>query len=589
MGIHDMRTNSKNEKANEKTIPAGSSARVRKQVMSPGLQLQQHLGNQAAQRLLNTVQIQAKFTVGKSNNKCEREADRVADQVMRITDTEVGQLTQLEDEDENVQLKPLDNQIPPLVQRQEDMDEEEAEELLQVKEKPGQTPEVSQELESSINSLRGGGQALPNSIRNYMEPRFGQDFSQVRIHTDTKTAKATHAINAKAFTIGRDIAFGTGEYQPQIIKGKRLIAHELTHVVQQQTMGNHAIQMKSKEMEDSGVAAASAARILASPPLWLATLIAMIDNLPDAGTGMVKHSKKGTLRRKDSVTKKWSEEIELEEKERSEALSTIQLVRIGIDSLTAVGIGLKPDQHDAAEVVQKIKAELYAKLNAKTIYFSQKANADLVMTPAWKNTCNVTSMGMNLQAMGVKPNDFNGDKKKLLKIADNYAVNDPFSLRMPDFMQLVAIYNAPTLKGKKQKQFTRKIINAARIDAVVLGKDKYKITKAGTLKGLAKLFPVTAVTKFMTFPKKDEWPTTAKEKRAAVASYKINIQSQIQPHFDKGSQIEIALKGHWVRLQSFDKAGLIIDDPWTKGNNAMIPWNQAYSKKYGLAYIVISK
>jgi len=66
-----------------------------------------------------------------------------------------------------------------------------------------------------------------------MVPRFGQNFNYVRIHTDTKTASAAHAINAKVFTVGRDIAFCTGDFQPQRIEGKRLIAHELTHIVQQ--------------------------------------------------------------------------------------------------------------------------------------------------------------------------------------------------------------------------------------------------------------------------------------------------------------------------------------------------------------------
>jgi hypothetical protein len=66
-----------------------------------------------------------------------------------------------------------------------------------------------------------------------MEPRFGQDFSRVRVHADGNAARAAHAVEARAYTVGRDIVFGKGEYAPATVEGKRLIAHELTHVVQQ--------------------------------------------------------------------------------------------------------------------------------------------------------------------------------------------------------------------------------------------------------------------------------------------------------------------------------------------------------------------
>lgn len=70
-------------------------------------------------------------------------------------------------------------------------------------------------------------------MRHYFEPRFGYDFSQVRVHTDAKAAESARAVNALAFTVGRDVAFGAGQYAPGTTEGKRLLAHELTHVVQQ--------------------------------------------------------------------------------------------------------------------------------------------------------------------------------------------------------------------------------------------------------------------------------------------------------------------------------------------------------------------
>jgi len=88
-------------------------------------------------------------------------------------------------------------------------------------------------MESQIERLRGGGQQLPESARAYFEPRFGHDFSDVRLHTGADAAEAAQNIGAKAFTVGNDVAFGAAEYAPETGAGKTLLAHELTHVVQQ--------------------------------------------------------------------------------------------------------------------------------------------------------------------------------------------------------------------------------------------------------------------------------------------------------------------------------------------------------------------
>ena len=111
--------------------------------------------------------------------------------------------------------------------------EEEEEELLQAKEASKQSAAASSNLETNIQSLRTGGAPLPKLVRSFFEPRFGHDFSEVRIHADERAADSTRAINAKAFTVGRNIVFGKGQYSPETAMGKRLLAHELTHVVQQ--------------------------------------------------------------------------------------------------------------------------------------------------------------------------------------------------------------------------------------------------------------------------------------------------------------------------------------------------------------------
>jgi hypothetical protein len=89
---------------------------------------------------------------------------------------------------------------------------------------------VSRQMESQLNHLQGGGQAMPEGLRNMMESGFGQDFSQVRLHTDSEAASMSSSIHAKAFTLGNDIYFNRGQFSPETTEGQRLVAHELTHV-----------------------------------------------------------------------------------------------------------------------------------------------------------------------------------------------------------------------------------------------------------------------------------------------------------------------------------------------------------------------
>jgi len=189
--------------------------------------LQRTIGNQAVQRLIKSGALQAKLRIGQPGDKYEQEADRVADEVMRMPEMQ----RQVEEE-EILQTKPLVDQITPLVQRQ--VEEEEEEEMLQAKSTEDATSEVSNGLESQINAIKGGGWPLAESERAYFEPRFGVDFSRVRVHTNSQAAKSARVLNARAFTTGRDIVFGAGQYAPEATGGKKLLAHELTHILQQQ-------------------------------------------------------------------------------------------------------------------------------------------------------------------------------------------------------------------------------------------------------------------------------------------------------------------------------------------------------------------
>ncbi len=105
---------------------------------------------------------------------------------------------------------------------------------IQPKESKNNSSETSPNLESRIQSL-GSGKPMPEPVRSYFEPRFGYDFSDVRVHDNSNAADTARTVNAKAFTFGKDIVFGEGEHSPETNTGRQLLAHELTHVVQQKT------------------------------------------------------------------------------------------------------------------------------------------------------------------------------------------------------------------------------------------------------------------------------------------------------------------------------------------------------------------
>ncbi|MBC2702891.1 MAG: DUF4157 domain-containing protein [ANME-2 cluster archaeon] len=130
-----------------------------------------------------------------------------------------------------LQAKPLAEEITPLVQMQVEPEEEWEE--LQAKATSSRISEVNFNLEYHLRSLKGGSKPLPESERAYFEPRFGVDFSQVRLHSDAQAAESARALNAKAYTLGQDVVFGTGQDTQGTSEGRRLMAHELTHVVQQ--------------------------------------------------------------------------------------------------------------------------------------------------------------------------------------------------------------------------------------------------------------------------------------------------------------------------------------------------------------------
>ncbi|MGB6300846.1 MAG: DUF4157 domain-containing protein, partial [Rivularia sp. (in: cyanobacteria)] len=154
-----------------------------------------------------------------------------------------------EEEEQKVQAK-----SDSTVQRQEKpKQEEEEEEKVQAKslvqrKSEGDGVAAGADVESSIAEARGGGQAMSDNVRQPMEEAIGADFSGVKIHTDSRSDNLNKSVQAKAFTTGQDIFFRQGEYSPESDGGKELLAHELTHVVQQ-SGGGGGVQQKSASSE----------------------------------------------------------------------------------------------------------------------------------------------------------------------------------------------------------------------------------------------------------------------------------------------------------------------------------------------------
>jgi len=225
------------------------------------------------------IPVQAKLTIGAPDDQYEQEADRVADQVMSASPT--ANPVQRQTEDDELQMKPLASSITPLVQR-EAMPEEEDElqtkpiqrEMESEEEEPVQTKPIQREampeeeetlqtkstvqrsskatagtpdLETRLSHSQGSGNPLPKDTQQFMESRFGTNFSHVKIHTGSEAVQMNREIGAQAFTHGSNVYFGAGKFDPGSDSGKHLLAHELTHVVQQTgAAASASIQQRSQ-------------------------------------------------------------------------------------------------------------------------------------------------------------------------------------------------------------------------------------------------------------------------------------------------------------------------------------------------------
>ena len=163
------------------------------------------------------VTIQPKLKIGAPDDQYERQADRVAEDVVS-SPTPVIQQESMEEEEETLQLK---------------CNECEKEEEIQMKSDTGQSAGTAISAISQKIQNAGGGSHLSESVNSEMSQKMGADFSDVNIHTGPEASQLNHSLGARAFTHGADVFFNSGEYNPGSREGKRLLAHELTHVVQQ--------------------------------------------------------------------------------------------------------------------------------------------------------------------------------------------------------------------------------------------------------------------------------------------------------------------------------------------------------------------
>ncbi len=159
--------------------------------------------------------IQPKLAIRPAGDRYEQEADRVAHDVVQRLNTRQPQESQ------------------PQEPQRRDPTQGNAVQMKSLSQDSSAAMMAPPELETSIQAAKGGGQFLPNSIREPMEQEFGANFAGVKIHTDSASNRLNQSIQAKAFTTGSDIFFRQGAYQPTTPGGQELLAHELTHVVQQ--------------------------------------------------------------------------------------------------------------------------------------------------------------------------------------------------------------------------------------------------------------------------------------------------------------------------------------------------------------------
>lgn len=249
-----MRTFAQKPQATQQTqsmLSGGAHARQRHEV-NPIVHVPRRVGNQAVPRLLKNEDkerntgltgtaslhfghefsriplhpstegvLQAKLAVNTPGDNYEQEADHVAEQVMRMPEPRAQRMCAECQEEEQIPTKTI-RRVYAVTPAPDSLRRKETE----TNALPAAPPIVS-------DVVAAAGRPLDPLAQSFMEPRFGHDFSHVQIHTGSRAAESARAVNAVAYTVGQHVVFAEGAYRPETDAGRRLIAHELTHVIQQ--------------------------------------------------------------------------------------------------------------------------------------------------------------------------------------------------------------------------------------------------------------------------------------------------------------------------------------------------------------------
>lgn len=203
-----------------------------------------------------TMPIQTKLSVGSPGDPAEKEADAVARKVVendamkdkvqpKADEKKDDKLAKKEEKKDDIKKKADDKKDDKLAKKEEEKPA--IARSIQAKpnvkdKKAGDGSNDMDAIEQRLNATKGNGRPLETGTKEAMESSFEHDFSDVRIHTDNEAIELCQALNAQAFTHGHDIYFNSGKYDPQQTTGKELLAHELTHVVQQQRHIHRMVQ-----------------------------------------------------------------------------------------------------------------------------------------------------------------------------------------------------------------------------------------------------------------------------------------------------------------------------------------------------------
>jgi|GEM_PF-2227399 len=703
----DARADTLNRELNARAFTTGQDIFFRQGAYNPGSSSGREL---LAHELTHVVQqtggVRCKLTVGQAGDKYEQEADHVARAVMqqeqKVTQRQpdeglVRRQTEEEEEEEPVQAKAeepwIQREVEPkelqaefqdtYLHRQRDeeeepvqakaevaevhrqVEEEEEEEIVQTKakdmsihrqmeeeeEEAVQTkpehsiqPQIEEEEQSKLNATarlvqrqveegekeEGVQTKLEDAQVHRQTEGEEEEMVQAKLATTSPLKRKYERDDKKAQALDavRNVAHETGQQSGSTGVRLQILSpfHHHNTITSLFISRNKATTATKKPDIKGVIASLSHYKILILNNL--VEFLRFLKNYAEAPESALKTAKQiKTWKRK--VWKRLTDpHIYRRYKEAGRNLRGLIVLTVGwsrdiINSLAAKVLGV------TKRVLLEIKSYYHRLINTYTPYYTQMANINFLWkggSKAWRRTCNVTSMSMVLNALGVSPGDFTGDRTLLTRIgtyhkSDLTDFSDLTALRMPDFLQLVVIYikyqtasgtRFEQRAGRARKAAAKIISRSLKIFEQIAHLFKVKKTKTGFIpsygaqkkalekkinkkkqklrkKHNAKTISDTEFNKQMSELNRQLQDLPDKLKSYTARKYKQRVMAQVGPLLNAGGQIVVNRPGHYVRLEGFDKKGIIIDDPASKGKNFRISWTDANNTGYFRSYVVFTK